>query len=1185
MKILRRRVKDGNAHASRLEAVIGAKDLLLKDIRKDVLKRAHFELSYPETIEKLLKEDHTAALFSPTNAPQKAAVFPTTMSKGAIKPIEITASELLKMSLVSGTKMTFMAITFAHSDILLNKLPKDDIGHALSVWDSIITSCLRESDGVEVIRRPSGIVRVVCFPADQSLSCLSFWTEVCRRLVKAADWPPRLDETVEAGMMAMRDVLSVSGTFTQKTRGEGGLGGGRASVDDSSAASSMMAASNRFVDMDEVIWRGLRPVASIVHDTPAVSFNPCSHEYEISCGEGLSNPNGLLPVLPGDGVVDQLASLLDLCDEGECLISEPAEDMFVRAKSALKYPKITFDAYGPIYRVVLKEFKARNRFKVTFPVTFVPHVTSFFDFATRYRPQGFDPTVTSSTHHATKDPKSQAMHISPNSITNADDNSDNDQPVEVMPQLAASFTKAALSTDVAEGGDLSVAIVHVLAPQLLSGVNNPFKTSASAPPPSSSSANNAAQDTTPNSDTHATPPGAASLEVSGTMDKFVLPKRPSLLIDVSHPTALDPANNVASAAVTILETALQDALRTYQKCVAELIHENNGKIISVDNYECPTEWSVVFAVPIQGLAFSVSLHRTLLNCPWSRLLLRQPAFREILKNDTTVMKGVKARIGVHKVPSLLTAMHPITGVEVYDNCELGVACALAHNAHDGETYCSEAAHEVMVDARRRSQDVDLKVYSDNIARMTMVSAAHPALRATRPISVYQFIPVELQFRAALFIQEDHISLTSSSKGGSSLTKMKTQAQKDSDRREEIAKAIEEDSEFLTTVELTMNPIEHPVYKNSHQNGHIVSQLAYHKKRALTCEKTLALLESVNMMSQENIQHPYTNEAPRRHSVVTGQRLKNRKGFPPHMQLVLRELETSPSIAKDVLFDRRYAAELIYGKGLGADGDDDDVSENSEHIDDNDTNASTINTTKIALDSTANSTILGVRAAGRSKKNNTSHASLLNSSPIRKEVDEDVASSHKGGGGGGASPNPKGEAPEPTRISKIRQAVQPEDLVQLHIDVDRFTNLMLLHGPNGHMVRTWLESYPEFIAPDGNTSTTTPSHAAGGGMTPTHFNHGDDDALLSPSSASEAKDLRRLRVLTSMKTPVGMDMETMNFDKMRHSVIANLSLLLYRLANPNDPNSEGYNYRENMFAAVDGGGVGRSGSKPRKKAHK
>lgn len=136
-----------------------------------------------------------------------------------------------------------------------------------------------------------------------------------------------------------------------------------------------------------------------------------------------------------------------------------------------------------------------------------------------------------------------------------------------------------------------------------------------------------------------------------------------------------------------------------------------------------------------------------------------------------------------------------------------------------------------------------------------------------------------------------------------------------------------------------------------------------------------------------------------------------------------------------------------------------------------------------------------------------------------------------------------------------------------------------------MVRSWLEAYPEFLTGDGSVGTPSQSGSLVGGGLFNQSHEGGSGELTSPSSSSsEAKDLRRLRVLTTMKTPIGMDMEKMNFSKVRHSVIANLSLLLYRLANPNDPNSEGYNYRENMFAA-DVGSVGRSTSKPRRKPNK
>lgn len=178
-----------------------------------------------------------------------------------------------------------------------------------------------------------------------------------------------------------------------------------------------------------------------------------------------------------------------------------------------------------------------------------------------------------------------------------------------------------------------------------------------------------------------------------------------------------------------------------------------------------------------------------------------------------------------------------------------------------------------------------------------------------------------------------------------------------------------------------------------------------------------------------------------------------------------------------------------------------------------------------------------------------------------------------------------EGVEPVRISRIRQMVQPEDLAQLHIDVDRFTNLLMLHGPSTEMIRAWLDAYPEFVMPDGlpaqrdniqqhdeaqflplaamESPTTTTSHqplgseeAGGGGV-----------GIAQAIAASNAKDLRRLRVLTSMRTPIGMNIDSVSFDKVRHSVIANLSLLLYRLAHPNDPNSDDYNFAENLFAAT------------------
>ena len=188
---------------------------------------------------------------------------------------------------------TLLCIGIAHAQDLVEVWP-DEMSEFVDIMDEFIQEFLPTYRGVELRRVPSGMVRILMF--DDQVTAVEFWLTVARQSMHLK-WPDKLAASDKAGVVMLSD---------------------------------MPHAGHIAHGLDDVVWRGLRPVAGLVHGRPECSLNPCTRMMVAS-----------------GAVVNDCVSLMLRARDGECYAPVAMhEDLQVRCDE--KVDMVSVDALPAI---------------------------------------------------------------------------------------------------------------------------------------------------------------------------------------------------------------------------------------------------------------------------------------------------------------------------------------------------------------------------------------------------------------------------------------------------------------------------------------------------------------------------------------------------------------------------------------------------------------------------------------------------------------------------------------------------------------------------------------------------------------------------------------------------------------------------------------------------------------------
>jgi class 3 adenylate cyclase len=128
-----------------------------------------------------------------------------------------------------------LALSFAHSSELMEQWT-DELPEAIEMLEEFTNTMLEQYNGTELRRVQSGAVRVLLF--SQVHFAVDFWLAIARNSIHLP-WPDRLEHSEFAGVVMASDIRP-------------GL----------------------HPSMDELVWKGLRPVAGLVRGQPETYFDP-----------------------------------------------------------------------------------------------------------------------------------------------------------------------------------------------------------------------------------------------------------------------------------------------------------------------------------------------------------------------------------------------------------------------------------------------------------------------------------------------------------------------------------------------------------------------------------------------------------------------------------------------------------------------------------------------------------------------------------------------------------------------------------------------------------------------------------------------------------------------------------------------------------------------------------------------
>ena len=539
--------------------------------------------------------------------------------------------------------------------------------------------------------------------------------------------------------------------------------------------------------------------------------------------------------------------------------------------------------------------------------------------------------------------------------------------------------------------------------------------------------------------------------------------------------------SAAASLTTAGEEQFTADVLTFQRCVERLIVEYKGELVGTDGGG--HRFSILFSDVDDGIDFMSTIHTVLMHCTWSSALLREPEFADRIYENKQIMGGIGAKVGAHIVHGVSVTPQQFGGARLYSHKELSFPCVLSHHAHAGETLATE---EVFTELMQSTKERSAKIYPDLIGALTGLEEVR-----SHPVHVYQILPMELHFRSALFLEEDRINSDPMER-----QRRKNQSKRVTSKRRQYFEGFIKDEQMLQTCERTLNPIDDPVRLNQRLYSHIKAAMDADRQRFETSQRTLQMLESISMLTEDRASLPNTA-----------------RGYPFHVHLVLYMMENGAA-CRDYMFDKRYAVELLRADW----GDDEDP----------DAEGKTINA---LLSHVGGAGTVGGGAGAAARKRGSSRFGP------------------KGGGAADAGDGDDDLHVEETFKSRMQhiqgQKVLPEDLVQLHVDVERFANIVELNGLTREAGRQWVACFPDLcVASDkekerGAAETSAERRRSiNGGGSPQQQQGGTVNS-------------KQLRLLASMRSTIGLQIDDVDSEMIRNSVVANLSHILHKILYANE----------------------------------
>lgn len=500
----------------------------------------------------------------------------------------------------------------------------------------------------------------------------------------------------------------------------------------------------------------------------------------------------------------------------------------------------------------------------------------------------------------------------------------------------------------------------------------------------------------------------------------------------------------------------------YNSCVMRTVELFKGRLMSSGE----SEFVVVFENYDDGCRFAVHIHTELLNACWSRELTRVYDFRELHMDgyDGPVLRGIRAKVGCHAWGDLVEILDLFSGRDQWYHPQLVVPLALAKTAHPGETLASEGAREAL-----------RKAYVAKHVEFFMEPCGVYKLdAASRKESLYQVLPVKLKGRVSYFVDED--KFYNDPQEAALRNKAARVFRK---RHDKNAAGIATDCEFLKTCERNTNPFDDPIHRKTHKLFQkIRPQLDEERSRFLTCQETLALIETVSMMAEDTLFLGNPDD-----------------GVPYYSHLMLHQLENG-RVCKDVFYKKDLGAQLL-GNVLLSDApqtvelDAPVQTSESTTVPPPTSDVVTLHDEVVgelggAIVAAAADDLAGDAAAKTGATNFSFAAAAMAGGAVslRKTV---------------------------FSTNLLTLAIHPEDVLQLHIDVEWFYQLLKLHGldnPVGFAV--------DFMA-----------HAF--------------KVCYPQTDPDEFDENVRWKKITSLTSVIGMDVSSIDFQKLRCSLLAYLAL--------------------------------------------
>jgi class 3 adenylate cyclase len=334
-----------------------------------------------------------------------------------------------------------------------------------------------------------------------------------------------------------------------------------------------------------------------------------------------------------------------------------------------------------------------------------------------------------------------------------------------------------------------------------------------------------------------------------------------------------------------------------------------------------------------------------------------------------------------------------------------------------------------------------------------------------PGLIYAVLPSALRGRVVAFAEdakERQLSATAEDYQKAQLRVTK--------RRMEHAEGMVRDRNAIGAIPAVESGVQEAVHEINHRAMKLArTQFVKMVRAQVTAEDTLAVLETVSMMAEDPLY--FSDEH------------KQKNTTPQHQGLLFHHLETA-GVCRRSIFDRQQANQLIVKATMGEDFQYDE--EPAFGVGDRSASFRGLGTRESANN----------RSMRRTKSFANPDASVA-SMPSRRGSARDLSAG----------------------------TIPAEDAVRLHVDVERFANLILMFGiaqgageqGNEELLRSWIEPVYENVCPDG----------------------------IHPNTAIEsrlrdlARQTRSLDITEDVKH--GIDAE-----ELYRSVVANLSLALQRL---------------------------------------